>query len=109
MAGGYTSFRGGEVSRARRLVAGMLVLTALVIGPAAGRLETDNRLERWAGDDARLARDYAAFVEQYGSDEFVLVAVGGTRLLEAEVLDRMLAAVEAFEKLRDVRDRKSVV
>jgi predicted RND superfamily exporter protein len=91
------------VSPSRRLAAALLAVTSLAVGAAATRLEFDNRLERWAGGDAALERGYARFVDEFGSDEFVLVVVEGADLLEASVLDRLLDAVERVEALPGVR------
>jgi len=78
----------------------VLVLTAasLVVLP---RLEIDNRLERWLGDDPAEAADYVAFRRDFGSDELLMVVVSGA-VLTPNALELQLEAVESIERLEGV-------
>ncbi len=81
-----------------------LVLTAGVVAAAwaCRELAIDNRLERFLGDDAASRAAYERFRGLFGSDEFVLVAITGDDVFDADVLELQLAAVEAVESLDDV-------
>ncbi len=86
----------------QRTVAGVVVLVltvaSLVLVP---RLRIDNRLERWLGDDAAEADEYAAFRRDFGSDELLMAVVTGP-VLTPDALDLQLEAVESIEGLPGV-------
>ena len=86
----------------RRVVAALLLLLVVPAALSLGRLDVDNRLERWVGDDPAGTDAYRRFRATFGSDEFVLVAVAGADLLSAESLDLRVEAVGAVEGLDGV-------
>jgi predicted RND superfamily exporter protein len=78
----------------------VVLLTVVALGLLPG-LRVDNRLERWLGDDAAEAVDYAAFLGDFGSDELLMVVVTGP-VLTPEALELQLRAVESIEAIRGV-------
>lgn len=68
----------------------------------ARQIEIDNRLESWIDAPAEDQRRYDQLRATFGSDEFVLIAVTGPRLFDAEALDAQLEAVEEIEALPSV-------
>ncbi len=73
-----------------------VVLLLIVAVGLLPRLRIDNRLERWLGDDAAEAADYAAFLRDFGSDELLMVVVTGP-VLTPDALELQLAAIESIE------------
>ena len=69
----------------------------------ARQLEIDNRLENWIASPAEDQRRYDQLRATFGSDEFVLIAVTGPRLFDAQALDTQLDVVEELEALPSVR------
>ena len=65
-------------------------------------MRVDNRLERWVDTDPAEARRYHEFRDRFGSDEFVVVALSGVPLFDAESLDAMVAAQERLEAVPGV-------
>jgi len=86
----------------QRTVAGVVVLVlaaaSVVLLP---RLRIDNRLERWLGDDAVEAAEYAAFRRDFGSDELLMAVVSGP-VLTPDALELQLEAVQSIEGLEGV-------
>jgi predicted RND superfamily exporter protein len=90
------------VTTTRRWVALLLIAGAASAAIAARDLRIDNRLERWQGDDEAGALLYERFRQLFGSDEFVLMAVSGPTVLEADSLEQMLDAAERLETVPGV-------
>jgi len=86
----------------RRLVALALVATTVVAAVSASRVQVDNRLERWVDADPDEARRYREFRAQFGSDEFVVVAVAGRPLFDPAALDAMVDAQRRLEAVPGV-------
>ena len=86
----------------RRAVAVALVALTAAAAVAASRMRVDNRLERWVDTDPEEARRYQEFRDLFGSDEFVVVALSGAPLFDAESLDAMVAAQERLEAVPGV-------
>ncbi len=86
----------------RKLFAAGLILLGLVSAVALRDLGVDNRLERWMGPRGEETRIYREFRETFGSDEFILVAVWGRPLFEADQLDLMVAVLGALEAVEGV-------
>jgi predicted RND superfamily exporter protein len=86
----------------RRWIAATLLAATLAAGWFARDLAVDNRLERWLGERGEAAEGYEAFRSDFGSDEFLLVAIDGGGFFEAPVLDRMLDAAEKLEAIPGV-------
>jgi predicted RND superfamily exporter protein len=80
----------------------VLVASTVVAAVAASRVRVDNRLERWVDADAEQARRYGEFRDRFGSDEFVVVAVTGRPLFDADSLDAILDAQERLEAVQGV-------
>jgi len=79
-----------------------VVIAAAICATLIPRLEIDNRLERWAGRDAEQQEVYERFRATFGSDEFVLVAVGGAPLFEDEALGVMVDVAARLEQVPGV-------
>lgn len=86
----------GAGARAR-LKVGLAIAVAVGCGLLATRIETDNQLRSWTTPGEEDALRYERFLETFGTDEFVLVAISGPELFEEASLDRMLEAVEELE------------
>ncbi len=86
----------------RRLAAAAVVLVAVAAVPMLGRLEVDNRLERFVASSAEEQATYERFRETFGSDEFVLAIVSGGELFSYDALDPMLEALETLEAVDGV-------
>jgi len=83
----------------RRLAAGVLIVAGLAALPGLARIRADNQLERWASDDPEAALLYREFGRDFGSDEFVLIALWGRPLFETDALDVQLDAAEMLERV----------
>jgi uncharacterized protein len=86
----------------RRLVAIGLVGLTVLAAVAVSRVQVDNRLERWVDADSDEARRYREFRGQFGSDEFVVVAVTGRPLFDPESLDVMVDVQQRLEEVPGV-------
>jgi len=62
-------------------------------------LQVDNRLTRMLDPTSDQAELYERFLEEYASDEFIVVAVSGKPLFTYEALDAMLEAQERLEAI----------
>jgi len=82
----------------RRAVAVLLVTLAVPSLWQLRRLEVDNRLERWVGNNQAQAKIYEEFLATFGSDEFVLAVITADDVFSAEVLELALDAAEAAER-----------
>ncbi len=94
--------------RARRLVAGALVVLAVLAGWQLQRLGVDNRLERWLGEGGADAATYERFRRDFGSDEFLLAVVGGGDFFVPDTLELLLAAAERLEELPGVVEVRGI-
>lgn len=88
--------------RGRWLAAWGLLAAVPVAAWFASRVVVDNRLERWMDRDGEPAARHEAFRKTFGSDELLLVAVGGRPLFEPASLDLMLEGFEALEAIPGV-------
>lgn len=86
----------------RRVLAVVLGLLSLASFALLGRLEVDNRLERWFDDTGDSARIYEAFRQTYGSDEFLLAVIDGGSFFDPVVLQTLLDAAESLEEIPGV-------
>lgn len=90
------------------LLALCIVLTVAALRPLAG-LTVSNSLEIWYPDDDPVLEDYRRFLERYGSDELVVVAVsdpGGFRTDAA--LERISSLTDDLYAVDGVADVVSV-
>lgn len=83
---------------------GPLVLLALGVLAAffCLQLRIDNRHDRLISSSNQEAIDYQAFLDTFGSDEFIIVALSGKPLFDEESLDAMLEALERLEAIPEV-------
>jgi uncharacterized protein len=88
--------------RLRRVIAVVLLALAPVAGLVARRVAVDNRLERWVARDPAGEARYTEFRETFGSDEFVLVAIGGRPLFAPESLRLQVACLKRIEAVPGV-------
>lgn len=81
-----------------------LVLLCLLAAPFAARVGVDNRLELWVAPEGEQAERYARFREDFGSDEFLLVAFAGEWLTQPALAaqERALERLEALPHVRRV-------
>lgn len=63
------------------------------------RLRTDNSIERWLDPTSPATRSYVEFLDTFGDDQFVVIALSGKDPFEQAALDAML---EALGNLEDV-------
>ncbi len=87
------------------LRAGAILVVALGVVAAfqATHLRTDNAIERWLNPDSPGTRDYQHFLDTFGEDEFVVIALSGKPLFEPKALDAMLAALTNLEAVPHVK------
>lgn len=90
------------MSGGRHLAAGALLVLVGLAAWQLPRLQVDNRLERWFGEDAAAASDYARFRSAFGSDDFVIAALSADDILSPGSLDAQLAAAETVEAVPGV-------
>ena len=81
-----------------RGMAWVVLVLAIGAASAASRLTIDNRIERWLDPDGDSAQAYAQFQESFGTDSFVLVAIGGGDPLSEEALEIQAGVVESLER-----------
>ena len=86
------------------LRAGAALSIVLGIGAAiqATHLRTDNAIERWLNPDSPGTREYERFLQTFGDDEFVVIALSGKPLFDPAALDVMLTALERMEAVPHV-------
>jgi uncharacterized protein len=89
-----------DLTALRRAAAIVLLALTPVAAWVARGVTIDNRLERWVAQGTDDERHYTAFRETFGSDEFIVVAVGGRPLFQPEaarLLGDCLTKLEAVE------------
>jgi len=79
----------------------MLFLGVLCF-PLATRVSLDNRIEIFLDQDSKSAKQYARFIQTFGSDEFLLAAYAGKDLLDPILLDLQLDILTALEKVPSI-------
>jgi predicted RND superfamily exporter protein len=85
-----------------RVGAVLCVMLGILAAFQATGLRTDNAIERWLNPDSPETRDYERFLETFGDDEFVVLALSGKPLFEPDALDVMLLALENMESVPHV-------
>lgn len=81
---------------------GALLIAVLAVASvfvALFRIEVDNRFDRMLDQSSQEARDYESFLDEYGSDEFVVLALSGKPLFEEAALDTMLEVLDRLEQV----------
>ncbi len=93
-----------------RLVAALIAVAfAVTVGAFAARLGVDNSLEVWfvEGDPTLVA--YRSFVEQFGNDEVVAIAIhGSVDAFDASRLTRLWDVSQALEKIDGLAEVRSL-
>lgn len=82
--------------------AGVFLVLAGVAGYFVTGIEVDNRFDRLFEQRSEHAQRYARLKEDFGSDEFVLVAVTGKPFFEFPALAAMLEAQDRLEQVPHV-------
>jgi len=77
------------------------ILCVLAIWPIT-RLELDNRLNRLLNPEGKAAQEFAKFEEEFGGDQFVVVAVSGKPLFAEDGLVAMVETLEQLEEIPEV-------
>lgn len=86
----------------------ILIVALLLLAPwGLANLRIDNGIEQWVEDDGDAAR-YAAFREDFGGDDDLLLVYGGGDLFDEAALDLQLSVLEAIEAVPGVASVKSV-
>lgn len=85
-----------------RSIAIAILVFALAAPYFLTRLTIDNRIDRLHDDTDEEARIYDEFLEQFGQDEFVIVAVSGKPLFDLDGLYVMIDVLEALEEVPHV-------
>lgn len=79
------------------IAAWAIVLLCVLAGYAVSSLRMDTRLDRMLAQDDAVAAVYNRVLQDYGSDEFVIVAVSGKPLFDVAQLDLLTEAVDRLE------------
>lgn len=90
------------IQRLQSVAVALILLAAVLAVPFVVGLGIDNRLERWVSPGGEAASTYAAFRDTFGSDEFVVIAYGGTDLFAQENLDLQVRVLEALETIPEI-------
>ena len=85
-----------------RLLALALIIFALPCAWGVWHLEIDNRQEQIANQTGVEAERYQAFLESFGDDEFILIAVSSDELFDYPAQDAMLDLLEQLEQIPGV-------
>ncbi|MBK5096332.1 MAG: MMPL family transporter [Gemmatimonadetes bacterium] len=89
--------------RYRVLGALAVLLLAISMGVLATGLSVDNSLEVWFVEDDPTLAAYQAFLEEYGSDELVVIAIHGSDdLFSPDRLERLARLTEVLEDIDGV-------
>lgn len=80
----------------------LILALAAVAGLLCLRLRIDNRFDRMLVHKGEAARVYDEFIEEFGNDEFVIVALSGMPIFEIESLDAMIEGLELLEAVPHV-------
>jgi predicted RND superfamily exporter protein len=91
-----------RLHRLLRPAAIVVMLLALAAVPFASRVSIDNRMERWIDPDSTAAADYGRFKEEFGNDEFLIIAYSGGAPFEPAELKRQLDVLERLEELPQI-------
>jgi hydrophobe/amphiphile efflux-3 (HAE3) family protein len=81
------------------------LLMLLLVPPSAwlvSQLSVDNRQEKLVNQSGEAAQRYRQFKQDFGHDEFVIMALSGRDLFDEDVLDDTLVLTEALEGLPEV-------
>lgn len=96
------------MTRRRLITAWLLLLYCAASVPYALRVGIDNRIELWLNPGSQASQDYAAFRDQFGSDEFVVAAYMGKPIFDEHLLEVQLGVLETLEAIPSVSHVLSV-
>lgn len=96
------------MTRRRLITASLLLLYCAASVPYALRVGIDNRIELWLNPESQASQKYAAFRDQFGSDEFIVAAYTGKPVFDEGLLDAQLGVLEALEAIPSVSQVLSV-
>ncbi len=85
-----------------RYAALTLLLLALPSAWLVSQLAVDNRQEKLVNQSGQAAQLYRAFKDDFGHDEFVIMALSERDLFDEDVLDDMLLLVDDLEAIPQV-------
>ena len=88
------------ISRIAPFVIALLCAAAVY---ACFQLEVDTRHDRMLDQSSVEAREYRRFLEEFGSDEYIIVALSGRPLFDVDNLDLMVEALEELEAVPQVK------
>ncbi|MFQ5416835.1 MAG: RND family transporter, partial [Myxococcota bacterium] len=91
----------GLIMGHRRLVIALLAVITAALGTFAARIEFDNSIESYFLEND--LRDYHRFLDEFGTDEFVVVAFGGEDVFSVENFALIDALSRGLEELPHVR------
>jgi predicted RND superfamily exporter protein len=80
----------------------LLLLLAMPAAWWVGQLSVDNRQEKLVNQSGRAAQLYRQFKQDFGHDEFVIMALSGREIFAWETLDDMLALVDSLEAIDEI-------
>ncbi len=85
-----------------RLAALFLLLMALPSAYLVSQLTVDNRQEKLVNQSGPAAQRYRQFKQDFGHDEFVIVALSGRDLFDEDVLDDSLLLLDQLQAIPQV-------
>lgn len=91
-----------------RLIAVLLLLMALPSAYLVSQLTVDNRQEKLVNQSGAAAQLYRQFKQDFGHDEFVIVALSGRDIFDEDVLDDSVALVDQLEAIPQVESVNGV-
>jgi predicted RND superfamily exporter protein len=80
----------------------LMLALALPCAYLVSQLSVDNRQEKLVNQSGPAARAYQQFKQDFGQDEFVIMALSGRELFDEDVLDDALLLVEELEAVTTI-------
>ena len=89
--------------RRRRVVVLVTLVLAVALAVFASRLPVDNSLEVWFVEDDPSLASYEAFLEEFGNDEVVVIAIHGSDdVFAPDRLERLARLTECLEDIEGI-------
>ncbi len=89
--------------RRRIVMLSIVLVLAVVFGVSASGLSVDNSLEAWFVEDDPALVSYEAFLEEFGNDEVVVIAIHGPNdVFAPDRLERLARLSKALEDIDGV-------
>ncbi|MFQ5787305.1 MAG: hypothetical protein ACE5H1_04925, partial [Thermodesulfobacteriota bacterium] len=95
----------------RILILVLIGLSTGLFGHYARKTETDNSIEVWLKQDDPKLDYYYDFIDKFGDDEFLVIAIDGDDLFtgkEIKLINDIATRLEDVEGVRDVISLASV-